>query len=145
MDFSLLTLSTPLETINQAMEKSLIGNLGIRITRIEEGLVEGVMLLSDKNSRPDGILHGGANFALAETLAGLGSMLLVDLRRYDVLGTQVSGNHIGVLTNGKAFAMAKVIHKGNKTHIWNVDIKNQDGRLISTVRVTNMIVKRNER
>jgi 1,4-dihydroxy-2-naphthoyl-CoA hydrolase len=144
MDFSLLTLNTPLETINQAMEKSLIGNLGIRVTGIAEGLVEGVMLLSDRNSRPDGILHGGANLAMAETLAGLGSMLLIDLKKYDVLGTQVSGNHTGILTSGKAFAEAKVIHQGNKSHIWNVDIKNQDGRLISTVRVTNMIVKRNE-
>jgi len=114
------------------------------ITKIQEGLVEGVMLLSDKNSRPDGILHGGANLALAETIAGLGSMLLVDLKKFDVLGSQISGNHTGVLSNGKAFAVAKIIHRGNKTHIWNVDIKNQDDRLISTVRVMNMIVKRNE-
>jgi len=144
MDFTLLTLNTPLEIINQAMEESLIGNLGIRVTKIEEGLVEGLLLLSEKNSRPDGILHGGANLALAETLAGLGSMLLVDLKQCDVLGTQVSGNHTGVLTSGKAVAMARVIHRGNKTHIWNVDIKKEDGRLISTVRVTNMIVKRHE-
>lgn len=145
MDFTLLTLSTPIETINQAMEKSLIGNLGIRVTKIGDGLVEGLLNLSEKNSRPDGILHGGANLALAETLAGLGSMLLVDLKKYDVLGTQVSGNHTGVLTQGKAFAVARLVHQGNKTHIWNVDIKNRDDRLISTIRVTNMIVKRNER
>src|SRR6056297_2596388 len=101
MDFTLLTLKTPIAVINQAMKESLIGNLGIRVTHIGEGLVEGLLLLSEKNSRPDGILHGGANLALAETLAGLGSMLLVDLTRYNVLGTQVSGNHTGVLTTGK--------------------------------------------
>ncbi|HDR51424.1 MAG TPA: PaaI family thioesterase [Mariniphaga anaerophila] len=144
MDFSLLNLNTPLEIINQGMKKSLIGNLGIEVTLIGEGLVEGFLLLSEKNSRPDGILHGGANLALAETLAGLGSMLLVDLTRVDVLGTQVSGNHTGVLIQGKALAEAKIIHRGNKTHIWNVDVKNEEERLISTVRVTNMIVERND-
>jgi hypothetical protein len=144
MDFSLLNLDTPVEIINQGMKKSLIGNLGIEVTLIEEGLVEGFLELSAKNSRPDGILHGGANLALAETLAGLGSMLLVDLSGCDVLGTQVSGNHTGVLAQGKALAEAKIIHRGNKTHIWNVDVKNEEGRLISTVRVTNMIVERND-
>ena len=89
-------------------------------------------------------LHGGANLALAETLAGLGSMLLVDNEKFDVLGTQVSGNHTGVLKEGKALAKAKIVHKGNKTHVWNVDIKSEDGRLISTVRVTNMIVLKND-
>jgi 1,4-dihydroxy-2-naphthoyl-CoA hydrolase len=63
MDFSLLNLNTPLEIINQGMKKSLIGNLGIEVTRIVNGLVEGFLLLSEKNSRPDGILHGGANLA----------------------------------------------------------------------------------
>ncbi len=144
MDFSLLNLNTPLEIINQGMKESLIGNLGIEVTKTGDGMVEGFLLLSEKNSRPDGILHGGANLALAETLAGLGSMLLVNLKEYDVFGTQVSGNHTGVLMKGKALATAKIIHQGNKTHIWNVDIRNEEGRLISTVRVTNMIVKRDE-
>src|SRR5690554_6860078 len=144
MDFSLLNLNTPLQVINQGMRESLIGNLGIEVTKTGEGLVEGFLLLSAKNARPDGILHGGANLALAETLAGLGSMLLIDLKEFDALGTQVSGNHTGILSEGKALAEAKIIHRGNKTHIWNVDVKNEEGRLISTVRVTNMIVKRDE-
>lgn len=144
MDFSLLNLNTPLQIINQGMKESLIGNLGIEVTKTGEGLVEGFLLLSKKNSRPDGILHGGANLSLAETLAGLGSMLLVNLKEYDVLGTQVSGNHTGVLIRGKALAKAKIVHRGNKTHIWNVDVTDEDSRLISTVRVTNMIVKRND-
>lgn len=144
MDFSLLNLNTPVELINQFMKKSLIENLGIVVSKIGEGIVEGFLTLSEKNCRPGGILHGGANLALAETLAGLGSMLLIDLNEYDALGTHVSGSHTGILSGGKALAMAKIIHRGNKTHIWNVDVKNEDGRLISTVRVTNMIVKKND-
>jgi 1,4-dihydroxy-2-naphthoyl-CoA hydrolase len=144
MDFTLLSFDTPIELVNEAMKNSLIGNLGIEVTNIGKGIVEGFLILSEKNSRPGGILHGGANLSMAETLAGLGSMLLVDLNENDVLGTQVSGNHTGVLSEGKALATAKIIHQGNKTHIWNVDVRNENGKLISTVRVTNMIVKRND-
>ncbi|MGM0621351.1 MAG: PaaI family thioesterase [Bacteroidota bacterium] len=145
MDLTLLNFNTPIDLINKAMQKSLIGNLGIEVTKIGDGRVEGYFTLSEKNSRPDGILHGGANLALAETLAGLGSMLIIDLNEFDALGTQVSGNHTGVLKKGKAIATAKIIHRGNKTHLWNVDVKNEEGRLISTVRVTNLIVKKNDK
>ncbi len=144
MDFTLLSLETPIELVNEAMKNSLIGNLGIKVTHIGEGIVEGFLVLSEKNCRPGGFLHGGANLSMAETLAGLGSMLLVDLTENEVLGTQVSGNHTGMLFNGKALATAKIIHQGNKTHIWNVDVKNENGKLISAIRVTNMIVKRND-
>jgi 1,4-dihydroxy-2-naphthoyl-CoA hydrolase len=142
MDFTLLNFDTPTELINQAIKNSLAGNLGIRVTKIGKGIVEGFLVLSDRNSRPGGILHGGANLAMAETFAGLGSMLLVDLKKTEVLGTQVSGNHTGILSDGKALATANIIHQGNKTHVWNVDVRNENGKLISTVRVTNMIVKR---
>lgn len=144
MDFSLLNIDTPLEIINQLSQNSLLGSLGFQITKVEAGIVEGSFELSAKNSRPDGILHGGANLAMAETLAGLGSMLLVDFKSFDVRGIQVNGNHTGVLREGKAIAVAKIIHQGNQTHVWNVDVRDEAGRLISTARVTNMIVKRND-
>ncbi len=145
MDLSLLNNSTPLELINQATQNGLIGSLGIEITKVGEGTVEGTMLLSEKNCRPDGILHGGANLAFAESLAGLGSMLMVDMKNFDVLGIQVNGNHTSSLRQGKAYAVANILHPGNQTHIWNVDVRNEEGRLISTIRVTNMIVKRNDK
>ena len=144
MNLSLLSVDTPLELINQWVKNSLVGNLGIEFTKIDVGLVEGFFTLSEKNCRPDGALHGGTNLAMAETLAGLGSMLLVDNAKYDVVGTQISGSHTGMLRQGNAFAKATIIHQGNKTHIWNVDITNEEGRLISTVRATNMIVLRND-
>jgi hypothetical protein len=144
MDLSLLSINTPLDSLNLWVKKSLVGNLGIEFTKTKLGLVEGFLVLSEKNCRPDGMLHGGANLALAETLAGLGSMLLVDNQKYDVLGTQISGSHTGTLKYGKALAKATIIHQGNKTHVWNVDIINEEGKLISTVRATNMIVLRND-
>lgn len=144
MDLTSLSLNTPVELINQGIKNTLVDSLGIEITKIEEGSVEGMLKLSTKNSRPGGILHGGANLAMGETLAGLGSMLLVDMNAYDVLGIMVSANHTGVLKKGKALAVAKIVHRGKQTHVWNVDICNEEGRLISSVRVTNMITEKND-
>ena len=142
MDLSLLNFDTPPDLINQAMKHSQIGNFGITVTAVGDGVVEVYLILSEKICRPDGILHGGTNLAMAETLAGLGSMLIIDMNEYNSYGIQVSGNHIGVLSEGKALAKANIIHRGNRTHIWHVEIKREEGRLLSSIRVTNMILKR---
>ena len=143
MQFPKLTITTPIEFINQYAKNTLVDHLGICFTALGEGWVEATMPVDRRTFRPGGFLHGGANLALAETVAGLGSMLAVDVQEFDVLGMQVSANHTGSVTEGMVYARAEIVHLGNQTHIWNVEIKNETGKLISTARVTNMIVKRN--
>ncbi len=94
------------------------------------------------NLQPMKILHGGATLALAETVAGLGSALIVDMEIFDVKGAQVSANHIGSANKGFAIAEGRLIHKGKNTHIWNVDIADETGRPLSTCRITNFIIKK---
>jgi 1,4-dihydroxy-2-naphthoyl-CoA hydrolase len=143
MIFPILTVNTPIELINQYVKNTMVENLGIRFTAVGQGWVEATMPIDHRTSRPGGLLHGGANLALAETVAGLGSMLTLDLNEFDVRGIQVSANHTGGASEGTVFARAEIVHPGNQTHVWNVEIKNDAGKLISTGRVTNMIVKRN--
>jgi uncharacterized protein (TIGR00369 family) len=143
MTFPKLTVQTPIELINQFAQNTMVEALGIRFTAIGEGFVEASMPVDERTMRPGGLLHGGANLALAETVAGLGSMLSVDLNEFDVLGIQVSANHTGSTFGGIVFARAEIIHPGVQTQVWNVEVRNEDGKLISTARVTNMIVKRN--
>jgi uncharacterized protein (TIGR00369 family) len=68
--------------------------------------------------------------------------LLVDPEKYDVFGLQVSGNHISTIHSGTVFARAEIIHKGRSTHVWDVKISDEKGKLISVARVTMMIVKK---
>jgi uncharacterized protein (TIGR00369 family) len=70
-------------------------------------------------------------------------MLTVDIQEFDILGIQVSANHTGSVAEGTVYARAEIVHFGNQTHVWNVEIKNETGKLISTGRVTNLIVKKN--
>ena len=141
--FPKLTVNTPLAFINQYVKDTMVENLGIQFTAIGNGWVEATMPVDRRTSRPGGLLHGGANLALAETVAGLGSMLSVDNNEFDILGIQVSANHTGGASGGIVYAHAEIVHPGNQTHVWNIEIKNEAGKLISTARVTNMIVKRN--
>ena len=130
-----------IDKLNQICKGTFINLLGIEFTGIGEGYIEASMPVDDK-LQPMGHLHGGASLALAETIASGGSYLLVDHEKYDVLGLQVSGNHLAVVDKGKLHARAEIIHQGSKTHVWDVKIKNEEDKLISVVRVTMMVVMR---
>lgn len=102
------------------------------------------MPVDHRTSQPFGMLNGGASLALAEIVAGHGSMSLCREGEY-ACGVQVSGNHLSAVpVGGKVFATGKLIHRGRSSHIWNIDITTPQGELVSTVRVVNFILKRNE-
>ncbi len=128
-----------LEQINELCKDNFIGYLGIEFIDYGSDYVIAKMPVNSKKHQPGGILHGGASLAMAETVAGAGSMLLVDQKKYDVLGLQVTGNHVGTTSSGDIFAKAEIVHKGQTTHIWDVKITDADEKLISVIRVTNII------
>jgi uncharacterized protein (TIGR00369 family) len=130
-----------IEALNDLCKGTFISFLGIQFIDFGEDYIEARMPVDNK-LQPMGLLHGGASLALAETIASGGSYLLVDPEEYDVLGLQVSGNHISTVTNGTLYARADIIHRGKTTHIWDVKIKGDNGKLISVTRVTMMIVKK---
>jgi uncharacterized protein (TIGR00369 family) len=89
---------------------------------MDEGYLKARIPVNERTFQPDGILHGGASLALAETVAGLGSALVVDLSKYNVRGAQVSANHVGTAIKGWVVAEGRLIHREKNTHIWNIDI-----------------------
>ena len=114
--------------------------LGIRFLPTDDESVLGEMPINENTVQYFGILHGGAALAMAETLAGAGSLAIVG-EYARICGLQVSGNHIGMsATEGKVIGKATPIHIGRTTHIWNVEVRGEDGRLLSTERVTNMVL-----
>lgn len=97
------------------------------------------MKVDERNRQPFGFLSGGASLALAENLAGVGSTALCPGKI--CVGVSVSGNHVKAVEEGDTVtALAHLISKGRKLHVWDVDITNSAGELISTVHVTNYII-----
>lgn len=88
--------------------------------------------------QPFGVVSGGAILSLAETLAGAGSVALCP--ECTCVGIGVNANHIHSAREGeKLVAVGHLVHRGSQTHVWRVDVNDQDGRLVSTVTVTNFI------
>lgn len=98
------------------------------------------MRVDERNRQPFGFLSGGASLALAENVAGVGSSALCP--NCACVGIEVSGSHVKAVAEGDSVtAYATLLHKGTTLHVWNVDIKDTSGKLISNVRVTNYIIK----
>lgn len=132
----------PLDFLNEQTRLALMGNLGIQYTYASIDRVEATMPVDRRTRQPFGILHGGATLALAETVAGLGSMLSSKPDEI-VLGMQISGNHISSAHEGDTVrAVATIVHKGRSSHVWNVDVFTSTNKLVSSVRVVNSIIKK---
>ena len=132
----------PLEQLNARGKHALMGNLGIQYTYVSDNRVEATMPVDERTRQPFGILHGGATLALAETVAGLGSMLIANPDEM-VVGMQVSGNHMSSAHEGDTVrAVGSIIHKGRSSHIWDVNIYTSTDKLVSSVRVVNSILKK---
>lgn len=132
----------PLDVINAQSKSTLMGNLGIQYTFASPERMEATMPVDHRTRQPFGILHGGATLALAETVAGIGSMIACEPDEF-VVGMQVSGNHISSAHEGDTVrAVATIVHKGRSSHVWNVDVFTSTGKLVSSVRVMNSVLKR---
>lgn len=128
-----------IEQINKICQETFISHLEIEFLEYGDDYILAKMPVNRKKIQPMGILHGGASLALAETVAGAGTMLLIDNDKYLSYGLQVTGNHISTIQNGEVFARAEIVHKGQSTHVWDVKISDPNGKLISISRVTNII------
>ena len=132
----------PLDLLNERARHALMGNLGIQYTYASDERVEATMPVDYRTRQPFGILHGGATLALAETVAGLGSMIICESDEI-VVGLQVSGNHISSAHEGDTVrAVATIVHKGRSSHVWNVDVFTSTNKLVSSIRVVNSVIKK---
>ena len=99
------------------------------------------MKVDERNRQIFGFLSGGASLALAENLAGVGSLALCP--NNICVGVNVSGSHVKAVLDGDTVtATAHILHKGKTLHQWHVDIRNGAGDLISSVEVTNFVMNK---
>ena len=132
----------PLDFLNAQAKHALMGNLGIQYTYASPERIEATMPVDERTRQPFGILHGGATLALAETVAGLGSMVICQPDEI-VVGMQVSGNHVSSAHEGDTVrAVGTIVHKGRSSHVWNVDVFTSTNKLVSSIRVVNSVMKK---
>lgn len=135
--------SVSLEEINRYSTNTLMGVLGIECVEIGEDYIVATMPVDQRTHQPKGMLHGGASAALIESIGSMGSTLLINLEKEIPVGLEVNANHVGGIKSGSVKAIGKVVHAGKRTHLWQVDIFDEEtNRLICTGRLTVMIIER---
>ena len=130
------------ELINKSFKNTLMEHLEIEIDHIGDDFITATMPVSPKTHQPLGYLHGGATVALAESLGSMASFLLIDQQNQNVFGLEINANHIRSKKDGIVKAIARPIHLGSQTHIWDIRIEDEDQKLISIIRLTNIVTKR---
>lgn len=128
-----------IEQINRACKNTFMDLLGIVFTRASANSLEAMMPVTPKLYQPMEVVHGGALISLAESVGSAASFLLVDPNQFNVLGSVVNSQHIAPARKGTLYAKATLQVKGDFKHIWDVTIKDDEGKLISISRVTNSV------
>lgn len=121
---------------------TLLEALDIQITEVGDDYLCGTMPVDERTVQPYGILHGGASVALAESLGSIAAHLVVDSERYYSVGMEINANHLRPATKGRVTGTAKPIHLGRSSHVWSIEITNEEGKLICISRITMAIVSK---
>lgn len=107
---------------------------------LDPPMLKATMPVNPRVHQPAGLLHGGATAALAESLGSASSFMLIDREKFSVVGIELSCNHVRSKTDGVVEATATVIHQGRSTHLWEIEVRDEAGKLISHCKLTNMVI-----
>jgi 1,4-dihydroxy-2-naphthoyl-CoA hydrolase len=124
------------------MAKNTIGeHIGIEFLEKGSDYLTARMPVDHRTKQPFGLLHGGASVVLAETLGSIASVLcLDDPQTQKAVGLEINANHLRAVTEGWVYGKVTAIHIGRRTHIWDIKITTEEGKLVCVSRLTVAIV-----
>jgi len=132
---------TPDPALIDAMSKGTIDeHLGIKITQVGDDYLSGTMPADKRTFQPYGIVHGGANVVLAETLGSIAGAHVIDTNSLLCLGQEVSATHLRPVSSGMVTGTARPIHLGKRSHVWEIRLENDQGKLSCIAKLILAIV-----
>lgn len=129
-----------LEYINNASKNTLLETLNINFLEASLDKVVATMPVDSRVHQPDGVLHGGATVALAETVGSFAAALSINRETHMVRGIEISANHLKSIKEGLITATAIPIHKGRSTQLWEIRIVDEAQRLISLCKLSTIVI-----
>lgn len=120
--------------------KTMGDHLGILFTEVGEDYLKATMPVDERTKQPYGLLHGGASAVLAETLGSIASHLVVDSSKFNCVGIEINANHLRGVREGLVTGIAKPLHTGKTTHVWDIKIYDSRDKLVCVSRLTVAIV-----
>ena len=122
----------------QMCKNTLMETLNIEFVDVTQDTVTARMPVNSRVHQPDGVLHGGASVALAESVGSAGAYIFLQNKNVSIRGIEISANHVKSIRDGFVYAHATILHKGRTTQLWQIRIENQDKELISLVKLTTL-------
>ena len=129
-----------LDQLNSKSNDNMVSHLGIVFTAIGEDFIEATMPVDSRTKQPMGLLHGGANVVLAETLGSVAASLTIDQEKQTVVGLEINANHLKSVREGIVKGTTKPIHLGKSTQVWEIKIVNEANNLCCISRITMAIL-----
>jgi uncharacterized protein (TIGR00369 family) len=133
-----LSKETFLAQLNATSKNTLLETLNIQIVDYGEDFLVARMPVTPQVHQPDGILHGGATVALAESVGSFASHIFLDIENKFVRGLEITANHLKSVKEGYVYAKATFLHKGRTTQLLDIRITDDDDNLISICRLTTI-------
>lgn len=133
-----LTKETVIAKANAASKNTLMETLKIEIIDYGHDFLVARMPVTSKVHQPDGVLHGGASVALAESVGSFASHVFIDTEKFFVRGIEISANHLKSIKEGYVYAKATFIHKGRTTQLLDIKITDEANNLISVCKLTTI-------
>jgi uncharacterized protein (TIGR00369 family) len=127
-----------LELANQSCQNTLMQTLKIEFVDAGEDFVTARMPVDARVYQPDGVLHGGATAALAETVGSFAAHIFLDTSDFFVRGIDISAKHVKSVTTGYVYATAKFIHKGKTLQVFDINVTDDNDHLISICKLTTL-------
>jgi 1,4-dihydroxy-2-naphthoyl-CoA hydrolase len=139
---SIWRTSTSIEQLQEHSRNTLAETIGIRVTEIGPDFLRATMPVNPKTHQPMGVLHGGASVALAETVGSLAATMCIDRTLYVCLGQEINANHLRPISSGIVTATARPYHIGKRSHVWSIEIRDEQEKLVCVSRLTIAVVDR---
>jgi 1,4-dihydroxy-2-naphthoyl-CoA hydrolase len=133
------------EQVNQRRQGTMVEHLGIEVTEVGDEFLSGRMPVDHRTKQPAGLLHGGASVALAETLGSIAANIVVDPAKFQCVGLEINANHIRSCTSGFVDGIARPLHLGKTTQIWEIKITQKQGdreHLVCVSRLTMAVLQK---
>lgn len=131
-----------LQELNDRGKDTAVDHLGIVVIRVDDDALVATMPVDHRSRQPHGLLHGGASVLLAESLGSLAANYVVDSDKAYCVGMEINANHLKAVKSGLVTAVARPIHLGKKSQVWQIKIHNEQQQLICISRLTIAVIEK---
>ena len=138
-------VQSSLERLQELSRDTLIDHLGIEFVEIGPDHLRARVPVDRRTVQPDGILHGGASVALAETLGSVAASLCLDPEKQRCVGIEINANHVRAVTGGFVTGVASPVRLGRSIQIWEIRIYSEEEKLVCISRLTVAVLDRGGR